>query len=217
MKNRSTRGMFVVLDGGDGGGKTGAAVFISNALARLGIPAVLTREPGGTAEGQELRQLLLSSQSRWVPMADLLLMNAARVQHVTKVIVPAVERGDIVVCDRFVSSTLAYQHAGHGIGKDVVLDIHRLSTGDLWPDLTIILDIDPEIGLARSRKRLAAGALDEGRFENLDLEFHRRVRNSFLEQSLDRPESYVVVDASQPPEQVYEKVWVQIQARLHAN
>jgi dTMP kinase len=204
---RKKMGTFIVLDGVDGGGKTGAARFVRDTLTRNGRSVILTREPGGTPEGLALRHLLLSTAAHdWLPMAELMLMNAARVQHVQKVILPAIRNGDIVICDRFVSASIAYQHAGHGLPENVVRDIHRLAIDDIWPDLTIILDLDPAIGLARSRGRLAEQASDEGRFEALDLDFHKRVRESFLRQAAGRPDRYFVVDANRTPAAVQKDV-----------
>ncbi|MGQ7474004.1 dTMP kinase, partial [Streptococcus suis] len=123
-----------------------------------------------------LRGMLLSGAGEgWTPHAELLLMTAARVQHVARVVRPAVAAGEIVVSDRYVGSTIAYQGAGRGMDEGLIRDLHARLVDDLWPDLTIVLDVDPAIGLARSKRRLAADAVDEGRFEALDLAFHQRI------------------------------------------
>ena len=197
------RGRFIVVEGGDGAGKGGVGASLAEALATAGHPVLATREPGGTPEGLQLRALLLSAAGAvWEQEAELLLMTAARVQHVRRVIAPAIAAGTTVVCDRFVGSTLAYQGGGRGLPADLILDLHRRLVDDFWPDLTIILDVDPRTGLQRSRRRLAAQAQDEGRFEDLDLAFHDRVRQSFLAQAAQNPHLSVVIDAAQPAAQV---------------
>lgn len=200
-------GVFIVCEGVDGSGKTGAVDRLAETLARDGRGVVATREPGGTEAGQALRRLILAGNTYdWTPTAELLLLNAARAQHVERVIRPALERGAVVVCDRFVGSTLAYQGAGRGIEVETILALHRLASGDLWPDLTILLDIDPATAIARSRRRLAETGIDEGRFERLDLDFHRRVRQSFLKQAAARPERFAVIDADRAPAEVQAEV-----------
>lgn len=196
-------GRFIVVEGGDGAGKGGVAASLAAALTIAGHPVLTTREPGGTPEGLQLRALLLSAAGAvWEQEAELLLMTAARVQHVRRVIAPAVAAGTTVICDRFVGSTLAYQGGGRGLPVDLILDLHRRLVDDVWPDLTIILDVDPRTGLQRSRTRLAAQAQDEGRFEDLDLAFHDRVRQSFLAQAAENPQRTVVIDAAQTAAQV---------------
>jgi dTMP kinase len=133
-------------------------------------------------------------------------MTAARVQHVETLIKPALRRGAVVLCDRFVASTIAYQGGGRGLPVEEVLALHRLAVGDFWPDLTILLDLDPREALGRSRRRLAAAASDESRFEDLDLAFHERVRRSFLEQAAGRPDAFRVIDAARPQAMVGDEV-----------
>ncbi len=174
-----------------------------------------TSEPGGTPEGLQLRAMLLAASGAvWTQEAELLLMVAARVQHVRRVIIPALETGTMVVCDRFVGSTLAYQGGGRGLAEDLILDLHRRLVGDLWPDLTVLLDVDPSVGLARSRRRLAAACADEGRFEDLDIEFHRRVRASFLAQAARHAGRTVIIDAAQPIAAVQRQAIDQVRFRV---
>lgn len=200
-------GFFIALDGVDGGGKTGAIACLAEALTKLGHDLLVTREPGGTEEGLALRRLLLANDGyAWEPMAELLLMNAARVQHVARVIRPALQAGKIVLCDRFVASSIAYQGAGRGLPMADILDLHRISVGDIWPDLTLLLDIDPRRGLERSRRRLQTDQIDEGRFEDLELAFHQRVRESFLEQAARDPQRHAVIDAGRAQRVVQEDV-----------
>jgi len=208
-------GLFISLDGVDGGGKTGAIAALSEILAAQGRAPLLTREPGGTEPGLALRKLLLAENSfDWTARAELLLMHAARAQHVERIIRPALAAGQVVLCDRYVAASLAFQGAGRGLPQGEILALHRIATGDLWPDLTVILDIDVRRGLARSRRRNAEAALDEGRFEALDLDFHERVRRSYLEQATAWPERYAVIDADRPQEAVQRDVQLRVQALL---
>jgi len=200
-------GKFIVLDGIDGGGKTQALAYVRQKLESSDYPVVVTREPGGTEEGTALRQLLVEKDTHdWEPMAELLLMTAARVQHVARVIRPALEEGRVVLCDRFVGATIAYQGGGRGISTAKILQLHKIALDDIWPDLTVILDLDPATGLERSRARLSSSGSSETRFEDLDLSFHQRVRQSFLDQAAERPQSYTIIDADRPSQIVQEDV-----------
>ncbi|MDD3445751.1 MAG: dTMP kinase [Zavarzinia sp.] len=203
MAEAGGKGHFIVLEGGEGAGKTGAIAFLAAELGARGHRVTVTREPGGTPEGRALRHLLLSeSGNDWAPMAELLLMVADRVQHVERVVKPALTRGEVVISDRYVGSTIAYQGGGRGIDAALILDLHARLLDDFWPDLTLVLDVPPEVGLARSRARLAQGAVDEGRFEGLDLDFHRRVRQSFLDQAARAERFARVIDAGRAVEDV---------------
>lgn len=203
MSRRQGQGALIAIEGGDGAGKSGVITALSAALRARGHEPLLTREPGGTPEAETLRGLLLNASGpQWHEDAELLLVTAARVQHVRTLIFPALAAGRIVVTDRFAGSTLAYQGAGHGLGEDKIRALHRLFLDDLWPDLTLVLDVDPDVGLARSRARLATEQADEGRFEGLADDFHRRVRQSFLDQARAAPERHALIDAHQPQEAV---------------
>lgn len=198
---------FLAVEGIDGCGKTGIVRSLVDHLAAGGMDVLATREPGGTQPGEQIRSLILSgSDAAWNPMSELLLMTAARVEHVGRVILPSLARGQSVVSDRYIGSTLAYQGAGRGMSQDFIKSLHRTAVGDVWPDLTIVLDLDVEIGLARSRLRLAATAVDEGRFETLDLGFHRLIRQSYLDQALRNPERHLVIDADGSPAAVRQRV-----------
>ncbi len=192
-------GLFIALEGGDGSGKTGALAYLAEALRDLPCEVVFTREPGGTPGGLAIRGLLLDRGAHdWEPQAELLLMAAARAQHVARVIRPALAAGKLVVSDRYVGSTLAYQGAGRGLDEAAIRLVHNISTNDLWPDLTVVLDVDPEVALARGTARLRAEGSREDHFESLGLAFHRRVRRSFLDQAVAAPECHTVIDASRP-------------------
>lgn len=196
-------GAFIAIEGVDGSGKSGVVRHLIASLRAQGHDVLGTREPGGTPQGEALRGLLLAGEDdAWDPRAELLLMTAARVQHVARIVLPAVAAGRVVVSDRYAGSTLAYQGAGRGMAERLIRDLHAAVVDDVWPDLTLVLDLDPAVGLARSRKRLAVDAVDEGRFESLDLAFHQRIRAEFLAQAAAAPERQVVVDAGGTPDEV---------------
>ena len=208
-------GAFIAVEGVDGSGKSGVVRHLIAALAQRGHAVLGTREPGGTPQGEALRGLLLAGEDdAWDPRAELLLMTAARVQHVARVVLPAVAAGRVVVSDRYAGSTLAYQGAGRGMAEGLIRDLHAAVVGDVWPDLTLVLDLDPAVGLARSRRRLATDAIDEGRFESLDLAFHQRIRAAFLAQAAAAPERHVVIDARGPAQAVQAAALTAIEAML---
>ncbi len=201
------KGLFIVLEGPDGAGKSVQARMLAERLTERGLPVTYTREPGGTPLGEQVRQILLDpSDVARGPVADALLFNAARSQLVPDVIVPALERGDIVVLDRYATSTMAYQGYGSGVDRDVLGTIERLSTGGLLPDLVIVLDVPVEVGLARRD----AGHVDElTRFEDEsrhDLAFHQRVREGYHDMAAADPDRWVVLDGSGTLDEVAEKV-----------
>ena len=187
----SRRGKFITFEGLDGTGKSTQLGKVAAALRESGHKVIETREPGGTTTGEKIRRVLLDSRTEGLsPMAEMALMFASRAQHVAEVIQPALERGQIVLCDRFTDSTEAYQGSGRKLGTDAVLKLHRVLCGDLQPDLTILLDSDPRASLNRARRRnhLAAGPskvlgkphADENRFEQQNRAFFGRVRQGYL-------------------------------------
>jgi dTMP kinase len=206
-------GRFIVVEGGDGAGKGSVITDLAHRLRACTHDVVVTREPGGTSEGAALRALLLADAGTvWDPRAELLLMIAARIQHVARLIQPAVQSGQIVLCDRFFASTLAYQGAGRGIPTDLITQLHHTMVGGLEPDLTLLLDVDPAIALRRSRARLLRDpSVDEGRFESLDLSFHTRVRASYLDQARGNP-AWHIIDASRPLQQVQDDAAASVMA-----
>ncbi len=174
---RERKGIFVTFEGVEGCGKTTQAELLKRYLEGKGYPTVLTREPGGTRIGEELRTILLGNMGEVLsPWTELLLYIACRAQLVEDVIGPALSAGKMVICDRFSDSTVAYQGYGKGMPLDAIEALDRWVTGGLKPDLTILLDIEPEEGLKRARKRGG-----ENRFEKEDIEFHRRVRQGYME------------------------------------
>ena len=186
-------GRFITIEGGEGAGKSTAQRYLAEKLTVQGISVLQTREPGGTPLAEAIRRNLLSlDEEAPVEMAELLLVFAARAQHLSKVIEPALNQGQWVLCDRFTDATYAYQGAGRGLSAKHIGKLEALVQGDRRPDTVILLDMPPEIGLARARAR---GALD--RFEPEKHAFFERVRQGYLGRAAEFPDRYVIVDAAQ--------------------
>ena len=204
-------GLFITLEGPDGSGKSTQAALLVDRLRAGGLDVVLTREPGGTALGEQVRRVLLDVDAADRDTAsDALLFSAARHQHVIEVIRPALERGRVVVCDRFSDSTLAYQGYGGGVALDDLRALARVATGGLTPQRTVLLDLPVSAGLAR---RMGGAAADLTRFEvneAMGADFHERVRAGYLELAGGDPARWRVVDAGQAPDQVAEAVWAAV-------
>ena len=191
-------GPFITLEGPDGSGKSSLLPRLAAVLRARGLDVVTTREPGSTPLGERIRSILLDTEPKidHTGRADALLFAAARTQHVDDVIRPAIARGAIVLCDRYADSSMAYQGAGSGIPMDQMRALQQFATGGLWPDLTILLDLPVEVGLARKSDEVT-------RFEAYhDVAYHERVRAAFMEFAADEPERYAVVDATRAPDAV---------------
>jgi dTMP kinase len=188
------RGPFITFEGGDGVGKTTQIQLLAERLRSAGRNVVATREPGGSPGAEAIRDLIVNGAvERWSPMAEALLMFAARADHLERTINPARAEGAVVICDRFSDSTLAYQGIAGSLGQDAVLRLHELVVGDDGPDLTFILDVPEGVGLAR-----AAGRGRESRFEAKGADYQRRVREAFLEIARQNRERCFVIDGSRP-------------------
>lgn len=192
------RGLFLTLEGVEGVGKSTNIEFITHYLEQRGIDYVLSREPGGTQLAEKIRELLLDvHEEPMTELTELLLVFAARAQHIERVIEPALAAGKWVLCDRFTDATFAYQGAGRGLNTEIIEQLQAMVQKSLRPDLTIILDLDPAIGMERAIKR---GKLD--RFEQEQLSFFSLVRQSYLDTAMAEPDRCSVIDASQPLEEV---------------
>ena len=195
-------GKFITLEGGEGVGKSTNLLFIQELLRQRGVSVTVTREPGGTELAEKIRALLLDhSQESIVPIAELLLMFAARAQHLQHVILPALQRGEWVLCDRFTDATYAYQGGGRNMDQQSIAWLENAVQGGLRPDLTLVLDAPVEIGMQRARHR---GELD--RFETERREFFERVRQNYLQRTADCPQRYQVIDAALPLEAVQTQI-----------
>ena len=191
-------GRFISLEGGEGAGKSTQIKVVKDYLVSRGIDVVVTREPGGTAEGQEIRNLLVSGdKDKWSPLSETLLILADRAAHLERVIRPALAEGKYVVCDRFFDSTRAYQGIAGGLGLEVIHNLQQPVLGKTLPDITLLLDIDPEKGLRRAQER--GGDL---RFESKTLAYHQALREAFLDFATQEPERMVVIDADRDIEAV---------------
>lgn len=189
--NKSKRGRFITLEGGEGAGKSTNARFIKAWLEQQGRQVVLTREPGGSPQAEAIRELILRPWPEGMtPTTEVLLMFAARAAHVQATILPALQAGKDVVCDRFVDSSYAYQGMGKGVPRAQLEKLERMVLGRLKPDLTIVFDLDAEAGLKRARRRG-----EQNRFEDETLAFMQRVRKSFLVRAATAPGCYAVVNA----------------------
>ncbi len=192
------RGKFITLEGGEGVGKSTNLATVEALLRNRGIDLCVTREPGGTVLGEAIRDLLLSNGScAPLPKAELLLVFAARAQHIEAVIKPALQAGQWVLCDRFTDATYAYQGYARGLPLDMIAALEKLVQGDLEPDMTVLLDLPPAVGLARASQR---AQLD--RFEQESQAFFERVRQGYLERAQRDPKRWLLIDAAQPLQQV---------------
>lgn len=200
--------MFITFEGIEGSGKSTAMTSLCRALNADGRSFVRTREPGGSDLGRSLRALLLDARQSVAAEAELFLYLADRAQHVSQVIRPALARGDLVLSDRYADSTIVYQGYGRGLAVDELHALNEMAVGGLWPDLTLLFDLDPETGLGRARARnLDNGtAVTEGRFEAEALDFHRRIRAGYLEWAARHPGRFCIVDAMGSPEAVFAQV-----------
>lgn len=203
------RGVFVTFEGIEGSGKSTQILRLAETLRERGESAVVTREPGGTELGRRLRAVLLDAGAPVPrPETELFLYAADRAQHVVEVVAPALARGAIVLCDRYLDATLAYQGRGRGLGFEPILALHRRPPLDLRPDRTILLDLDPATGLDRALARNRDRGIEraEGRYEAESIAFHRRVRDGYLELAAADPFRFRIVDAEEPPERVAARI-----------
>jgi len=197
--------MFITLEGIEGCGKTTQINLLSTFFENRGQPCVVTREPGGTAIGKEIRSILLNPSSKdLVPRAELLLYMADRAQHITTLVKPCLAENKVVLCDRYFDATVVYQGCARGLDTRFICELHRLVLEDFKPDITLLLDLSPRIGLARAWKQLNSGARSgsESRFEEETLGFHEKVRAGYLERARLEPERFRIIDASGDEEQV---------------
>jgi dTMP kinase len=197
--------LFITFEGAEGSGKTLQARALYRKLSRLTIPALLTHEPGGTPSGERIARLLKWAQDMDIsPLTELMLFNASRAQLVREVIQPALKSGKVVICDRYTDSTTAYQSYGRGLDLETVKAINTIATQGLNPDLTILLDIPVEEGLARKREK------KRDRFEQENIAFHYRVREGYLKMAVAEPEQWLVIDATLPKKKIAQIIWTKV-------
>ncbi len=213
------RGLFITFEGIDGCGKSTQMRLLGRRLRESGCRVFESVEPGGTSIGRQVRRILLDAKNEDLrPRAELLLYFACRAQNVEEWIMPALERGEVVLSDRFTDSTLAYQGVGRGLGKDVVRDLHRIACRGLNPDLTLLIDIDLETSLARAQarnKQLAdSGVEPETRMDDQAVEFHRRVREAYAGLVREEPRRFIVIDGRAAIDVVAKAVWDAVAPRV---
>lgn len=212
-------GKFITFEGGEGAGKSTQATRLAERLQAKGLTVIETREPGGTKQAEKIRDFILSGKAKsYGALGEAILFSAARDDHLKNVIRPALERGDWVLCDRFSDSTLAYQGAAGGVKPSLIRALEKTTVGETKPDLTIILDLPPEVGMKRASERDgrepgdAANGAD--RFEAEEIRFHSALREGFLNIAEQEPQRCVVIDAQQPENAVTEKIWETVMERL---
>ncbi len=217
MSNITSRGKFISFEGGEGVGKSTQIKILQDRLNNRGVDVIVTREPGGAPGAEEIRRLLLTGDTdKWIPMTEVLLFYASRVDHLERTIRPALAAGQWVISDRYADSTYAYQGAGHGLGATVIDEIHRIATGNFWPDMTILLDADPQEALSRATEREAAISKDlrEDRYEKMTDNFHRRLRQAFLDIAARNPDRFRLVAAAGSIDDVSSRIWTLISTGL---
>jgi len=207
------RGRFITFEGGEGTGKSTQSRLLAKRLRGMAIEVVQTREPGGSLGAEIIRHVLLSGAAKpFGPEAEAVLFAAARADHVKTIIAPALERGAWVICDRYIDSTRVYQGAAGNVDPRFINGLERITVGDIVPDLTIILDIDVQTGLARAAQRRSGEKID--RFENERVEFHQKLRDSYKEIAAANPERCALIDASGTPEAVAFSIWKVVAKKL---
>jgi dTMP kinase len=201
--------LFITFEGGEGCGKSLQSRLLHRKLEQASIPSIMVYEPGSTLLGDRVRRLLKKACDIPIsPLTELMLFNAARSQLVTEIIHPGLKENKVVICDRFADSTVAYQHYGRGVNLLLVKEISRIAAQGCQPDVTFLLDVPPEIGLARKQ----ADAQD--RFEQEDLAFHRKVRLGFLKLATEEPQRWVIIDSTLPATEIAASIWTRVSELL---
>ncbi len=199
-------GVFITFEGVEGAGKTTQIRLLREALTAEGWSVLVTREPGGDPVAEGVRSLLLHTEM--APRAELLLFLASRAQNVERVVRPELKRGTIVLCDRYTDSSVAYQGVARGLGREVVIELNRFATGGLEPDLTLLLDLPPEIGLARQA--------EHNLMEAESLQFHQKVREGFRAEAVNNPSRFLMLDAAQSSEMLHGQILAAVRKRLNS-
>ena len=215
MKTIVKRGKFITIEGGEGSGKSTQASILLDRFQKEGISAIKTREPGGAPTSDAIRSLLVSGEtSFWEPISETMLHFAARHEHIVKTINPALDEGQWVVSDRFSDSSMAYQGYGQGVNKSIIDSLYSLTADNIEPDLTLIFDLEPEVGLKRAIDRNRSLSLDEDRYERMNIEFHRKLREGFLDIAKNNPKRCRIVNAQGSLENVASRVWEEVSKKF---
>lgn len=204
-------GRFITFEGGEGSGKSTQVKLLAQAFKNKGHDAIVTREPGGSIGAEQIRALLVNGDvDAWDPTAETLLFYAARLDHMNRLIRPALAEGRTVICDRFADSTRVYQGIGKGLAEEYIRSLHHLTLGNFAPDITFVLDLDPEVGLKRAHDRKGG----ETRFESMNFDFHQRIRTGFLSIAQEEPERCAVINAAQDKDALHKEITSTLHQRL---
>lgn len=211
------KGILITFEGIEGSGKSTQIELLSKALEAKGLKIIKTQEPGGTKIGAMIRKILLDPRNKEIdPMTELMLYGASRSQHIKEVVLPALKEGKIVLCDRFSDATVAYQGYGRGLNLEDIMKLDNLLTGGIKPSLTILLDIDPEKGLLRAKKRIEEkNSLKEGRIEQEGFSFHKRVREGYLRLAEEEPDRIKIVRADLPVDEIHNRITEILKESFH--
>lgn len=213
--NKSKKGLFISFEGGEGVGKSTQIELLKTSLTKKNINVVSTREPGGTKEGELIRKFLVSGEiSSWDSYSESLLFNALRREHINKIINPSLFKGDIVLCDRFIDSTIVYQGVGGGISQTLLLSLHKNFCYDLYPDITFFLSLDPKVGIDRT---LSRNNKTENRFENMGLSYHQKIQDGFKALSDKNNKRFFEINAELSVEKISNQIYDHVISIIKSN
>jgi len=213
--NKSKKGLFISFEGGEGVGKSTQIELLKTSLTKKNINVVSTREPGGTKEGELIRKFLVSGEiSSWDSYSESLLFNALRREHINKIINPSLFKGDIVLCDRFIDSTIVYQGVGGGINQTLLLSLHKNFCYDLYPDITFFLSLDPKVGIDRT---LSRNNKTENRFENMGLSYHQKIQDGFKALSDKNNKRFFEINAELSIEKISNQIYDHVISIIKSN
>jgi dTMP kinase len=213
--NKSKKGLFISFEGGEGVGKSTQIELLKTSLTKKNINVLSTREPGGTKEGELIRKFLVSGEiSSWDSYSESLLFNALRREHINKIINPSLFKGDIVLCDRFIDSTIVYQGVGGGINQTLLLSLHKNFCYDLYPDITFFLSLDPKVGIERT---LSRNNKTENRFENMGLSYHQKIQDGFKALSDKNNKRFFEINAELSVEKISNQIYDHVISIIKSN
>ena len=213
--NKSKKGLFISFEGGEGVGKSTQIELLKTSLTKKNINVLSTREPGGTKEGELIRKFLVSGEiSSWDSYSESLLFNALRREHINKIINPSLFKGDIVLCDRFIDSTIVYQGVGGAINQTLLLSLHKNFCYDLYPDITFFLSLDPKVGIDRT---LSRNNKTENRFENMGLSYHQKIQDGFKALSDKNNKRFFEINAELSVEKISNQIYDHVISIIKSN
>ena len=213
--NKSKKGLFISFEGGEGVGKSTQIELLKTSLTKKNINVLSTREPGGTKEGELIRKFLVSGEiNSWDSYSESLIFNALRREHINKIINPSLFKGDIVLCDRFIDSTIVYQGVGGAINQTLLLNLHKNFCYDLYPDITFFLSLDPKVGIDRT---LSRNNKTENRFENMGLSYHQKIQDGFKALSVKNNKRFIEINAELSVEKISNEIYNHVISIIKSN